>query len=80
MLKGRSAYLKAAVAKSKERPQYKGKFNSERLGDDRFFQFDIPTAYYVWKNAMRKPNFLKRMTEQIERFFHPHVLRKFFRS
>ena len=74
MLKGRSAYLKAAVAKSKERPQYKGKFDSERLDDDRFFPFDIPTAYYVWKNALRKPNFLKRDNGTNRTVFSPSCL------
>lgn len=79
-LKVRDDYLVAAVKKSKKRPHYKGKFKGKSLDDDRLFPFDIPTAYYIWKNALKKSGFLKRDNGTNRMVFHPHVLRKFFRS
>jgi integrase len=79
-MKVRSDYLVAAVAKSKKRPQYKAEFAGKSLKDDRLFPFDIPTAYYIWRNALKKSGFDKRDNGTKRSVFHPHVLRKFFRS
>lgn len=79
-MKVRQGYLVAAVAKSKNRPQYKEEFNGKNLDDNRLFPFDVPTAYYMWNNALRKSGFLKKDNGTKRIIFHPHVLRKFFRS
>ena len=79
-LKVRDDYLVAAVKKCKVRPRYKRKFKGKSLDDDRLFPFDVPTAYYIWTNALKKSGFQKRDNGTKRMIFHPHVLRKFFRS
>jgi integrase len=79
-LKVRQNYLVAAVAKSKTRPNYKEEYNGKNLDDNRLFPFDVPTAYYMWNNALKKSGFMKKDNGTKRTIFHPHVLRKFFRS
>lgn len=79
-LKVRQNWLVSAVGRSKSRPQYKEQFEGKNLDDKRLFPFDVPTAYYIWNNALRKSGFMKKDNSTKRTIFHPHVLRKFFRS
>ena len=79
-LKVRSDYLKAAVGKSKARPQYKKEFKGKSLDDERLFPFSEVNARIIWRNALAKSGNGKQDPRTNITLMHPHVLRKFFRS
>lgn len=73
-LKVRDEELKVAVKRSRFK---KG------AEDARVYPFESNTAYFIWRNAVKKAGFGKRFqyNNSLERFtVHPHVLRKFFRT
>jgi integrase len=71
-LKVRDKYLHGAAGRSH-------RYHKD-VEDDRLFPFESNTAYYVWKQALKKAGFGKRDASTNRRQLHPHVLRKFFRT
>ena len=71
-LKVRDEYLEAAVGKSH--------MYDKSADDPRLFPFESNTAYYMWRNALKKAGFKKRDKSTNRHRIHPHVLRKFFRT
>ena len=74
-LKIRNEVLNASVKRSRRYPK--------KAEDKRIWAFEPNTAYFIWRNAIRKAGFDKRFqyNNSLERFtVHPHVLRKFFRT
>lgn len=55
----------------------------KRAEDSRIWPFEPNTAYFIWRNSIKKARFDKRFqyNNNLERYkVHPHVLRKFFRT
>lgn len=71
-LRIREDYLRAASGKSH--------LFEKSAVDDRLFPFLSDTAYEFWNNAVLKAGLLKRDKTTNRMVFHPHVLRKFFRT
>ncbi len=44
------------------------------------FPFDLPTAYLLWKNALRKAGLEDKDGSTEGLILHPRTIRKFFRS
>ena len=73
-LKIRDEVLNASVKRSRY---------PKKAEDKRIWAFEPNTAYFIWRNAIKKAGFDKRFqyNNSLERFtVHPHVLRKFFRT
>jgi integrase len=71
-LKVRKEYIEAAVLKSH--------LNKKSNRDNRLFPFASSTASLIWRNALRKADLLEKDRSTDRLTFHPHVLRKFFRT
>jgi len=71
-LKVRSEYLRAAAKKSH--------LYGKDPENPRLFPFETSTAYMIWKNACVKAGCEEKDSRTNRRKFHPHVLRKFFRT
>lgn len=52
----------------------------KKIDENRIFPFEIATAIYIWNNALKKAKLNKRDGTTKIHVFHPHVLRKFFRT
>ncbi len=70
-LKYRTEYLKSASKRSR---------HGKSTEDTRLFPFGMSNAHFIWKNALDKTklNSVDKSTKRHQ--FHPHVLRKFFRT
>lgn len=70
-LKYRTEYLKSASKRSRY---------GKTTEDTRLFPFSMSNAHFIWKNALDKTelNGIDKSTKR--HIFHPHVLRKFFRT
>jgi len=71
-LKIRDKSLKAAIGRSRG--------HKPKEDDNRVFSFTKINAYAIWNNALDKAGLNGRDKTTDRRKFHPHVLRKFFRS
>jgi integrase len=71
-LKVRQDYLTAASGKSHK--------YGKSTEDDRLFPFRKTTSYIIWQGALKKAKLDSRDNSTNVRKFHPHVLRKFFRT
>ena len=71
-LKVRDAYLEAAVAKST--------MYEKEKDDPRLFPWDQGNSYGIWNKALYKSGLNGRDSKTRYHKFHPHVLRKFFRT
>ncbi len=72
ILKVRDQYLGLAVKRSKR--------HKKTPEDDRLFPFTETNARSVWDNAVGKAKLDETDPSTERRVFHPHVLRKFFRT
>ena len=71
-LKNRARYLEQATGRSARFVK-----NAE---DNHLFPFNQNTAYFMWKTSLEKSGNGQKDRSTNRRVFHPHVLRKFFRT
>jgi integrase len=72
-LKFRPKYLEIAAKRS-------GRYIKKIEGENRIFPFEHGTAMQVWEHALQKAGLAMRDNETDRLIFHPHVLRKLFRT
>ena len=53
---------------------------TEKVNETRIFPFEFANAQYIWNNALKKAKLNKRDEMTKIHVFHPHVLRKYFRT
>ena len=71
-LKNRDRYLEQATGRS-------ARFD-KKAEDNHLFPFNANTAYFMWKTSLEKSGNGQKDRSTNRRVFHPHVLRKFFRT
>jgi DNA-binding transcriptional MerR regulator len=73
---GRDAILSGGRNKSKGRST----LHNKTVDDRKVFPFSLVNAHHVWKLALEKTKNGEKDRSTGRRRFHPHVLRKFFRT
>jgi integrase len=71
-LKRREGYIKTAASKSKHA--------EKSMQDDRLFPFTETNAYVMLQNALDKIGMNGKDPTTLRNLYHPHALRKFFRT
>jgi len=72
-LKIREESFEAIIKRSNKRRKVK-------INKDRIFPFEFSNAIFMWNEALRKAKLDKRDGTTKRHIYHPHVLRKFFRT